>query len=84
MTTNLELLKQLMQMKDTLKTLDVLCTAHPENTIIDELKSLRLEIMNNGANYFIDMVEQMDDTDFIFSIEKKKRVTRKKLYYCEQ
>ncbi len=60
MTTKHELLEQLMQMKRTLEVLKSLCKEHPDNSLIDEVRKLRIDIMNNGANYFIDMIEEME------------------------
>lgn len=61
MTTKHELLKQLMEMKSTLKNVEALCKAHPDNSLIDEIRSLRIEIMKKSTNYFIDMVEDIKE-----------------------
>ena len=60
MKTNHELREQLMQMKQTLKALEAFNKAHLEHNLFDEVRRLRVDIMMNSANYFINMLEEKE------------------------
>ena len=60
MKTNHELREQLMQMKQTLKDLEAFNRAHLEHNVFDEVRRLRVDIMMNGANYFINLIEEKE------------------------
>ena len=58
MKTNPELREQLMQMKQTLKDLEAFNKAHLEHNLFDDVRRLRVDIMINSTNYFINMLEE--------------------------
>ena len=58
MKTNHELKEQLMQMKQTLQDLEAFNKAHLQHNIFDEIRSLRVKIMMDATNYFINMLEE--------------------------
>ena len=60
MKTNHELKAKLMQMKQTLKDLEAFNKANLEHNIFDEVRSLRVKIMMDATNYFINLIEEKE------------------------
>ena len=60
MKTNHELREQLMQMKQTLKDLEAFNKAHLEHNLFDEVRRLRVHIMMDATNYFINLIEEKE------------------------